>query len=181
MTFRDLADVIGIRKKELPIHGQIVSFPGTISARSGLLLQVIQQQVATIGEQADAAAVIEASGMTDEDALKLEAELLGDGAEALDRLGVLGEARQHVVGTLATWHMSGPEAAEAVWEGKAQPSAENRATRRRTAGQSSAGNGKGGKGGTRSRAVGGAASGGKAVKGAGGRTTRRSSSGTGKS
>lgn len=142
MAFRDLTDVLGAtRAKVLPIHGREVAFPGTISAWAGQLLLAIrratEESAAAGSSQVDTATLVMSSGLaTEQDALQLERELLGDGAAVLDELGVIGDARVRVVGTLTVWHLSGQEAAELAWEGKAQDPP-NRATRRRTAGSSS--------------------------------------------
>lgn len=142
MGFTDLQDVLGTTPaKVLPIMGRKVAFPGRVSARTGMLLLSIQRDaVAQGGESGDVEATVEALGLTDEDAEQLEVELFGDGRAVLDELGVIGEARQLVMGTLVAWHLGGIEAAEATWEagtgGKA-PAPSNRATRRKTVGRSS--------------------------------------------
>ena len=138
MGFTDLQDVLGTTPaKVLPIMGREVAFPGRVSARTGMLLLSIQRDAASAG---DVDATVEALGLTDADAEALEVELFGDGRAVLDELGVIGESRQLVMGTLVAWHLGGEQAAVEVWEagvgGKAgAPS--NRATRRRTAGSSS--------------------------------------------
>jgi hypothetical protein len=141
MAFRDLTDVLGATSpKVLPIRGASVEFPGAISAWAGQMLLAIRrmaaQQVEEGGSDASTARVVLDAGLiTEQDGLRLEGELLGDGAQALDDLGVFGDGRQRVISTLMTWHLSGQEAAEVVWEGKAPTP--NRATKRRTAGSSS--------------------------------------------
>lgn len=162
MAFRDLADVLDVPSpKILPINGTMVEFPGRISAASGALL-ILMRQKAVAGELDAAADLADTGLITDARALELEAELLGDGVQQLDELGVFGDGRARVVQTLMAWHMSGQEAAEAVWEGKAQAprqvgtkSSRPRAGRgSRTAATLTAGGGA-----ARSRAADGAASG----------------------
>ncbi len=143
MPFEDLVDVLGITPaKVLPIAGRQVAFPGRVSARTGMLLLAIQRDaVARGGEQRDVDETVAALGLTDDDAEALEAELFGESRAVLDELGVIGEARQLVMGTLVAWHLGGQEAAEKTWAagaggGKAQAPS-NRATRRTTAGRSS--------------------------------------------
>jgi hypothetical protein len=141
MGFDDLADVLGITPaKVLPIGGRQVAFPGRVSARTGMLLLSLQRDA--LARDGDVEATIEALGLTDEDGEELEREIFGEAAAVLDELGVIGEARQLVMGTLVAWHLGGVEAAEKTWAagvgGKAQtPGTSNRATRRKTAGRSS--------------------------------------------
>lgn len=154
MGFTDLQDVLGISPaKVLPIMGRQVAFPGRVSARTGMLLLSIQRDAAAAG---DVDATIESLGLTDDDAEALEAEIFGDARAVLDELGVIGESRQLVMGTLVAWHLGGEQAAVQVWEagpgGKA-PAPSSRATRRRTAGSSSK---MAGGGAARSKAAGGA-------------------------
>jgi hypothetical protein len=142
VAFRDLTDVLGVTPpKTLPIHGEQVSFPARVSARTGMLLLTLQHR-ASAGEGVKD--VVDSLALDDDAAAELERDLLGEaGARRLDELGVIGDARAHVMGTLIAWHLGGEEAASATWEagpvttqGKAA-AASNRATRRRTAGQSS--------------------------------------------
>jgi hypothetical protein len=178
MGWTDLADLHGITPDiELPIHGEVIKFPGRISAWAGSLLMTIRAAIldqegepGDIGER-----VVESLDLSGEDVAAMERELLGDGADDLERLGVTGRERQHVVNTLTVWHLSGEEAAHAAWEGQGKaPARPNRAARR--SGRTSA---TGGKGAANSRAVGGGRSGsagpkaGVASRG-GTRSTRRS-------
>lgn len=154
MGFTDLQDVLGTTPaKVLPIMGREVAFPGRVSARTGMLLLSIQRDASAAG---DVDATVEALGLTEEDAAQLERDIFGDGQAVLDELGVIGEPRQLVMGTLVAWHLGGEAAALEVWEagvgGKAAAPS-NRATRRRTAGSSSK---TAGGGAARSKAAGGA-------------------------
>lgn len=149
MPFEDLVDVLGITPaKVLPIAGQQVAFPGRVNARTGMLLLAIQRDAITRGDgQRGLEETISALGLTDADAEQLEVELFGESRHLLDELGVIGEARQLVMGTLVAWHLGGQAAAEETWAkgagaGKA-PAPSNRATRRATAGRSSKTAGKG--------------------------------------
>lgn len=173
-TWRDLADVVGLdAPKVLPIMGKEVAFPGRISAWAGGTLLAIT--AAAEAGATDPDEITETVGITEADAVELEAEILGDdGAAALDAAGVIGTARRHVVNTLMAWHISGEEAAREAWEAGGKAPRPNRAARRATAGRSSAGTSKGTKGSGVSRAASGASS--ARRTGAG---TRRGSSGTG--
>lgn len=125
MAFRDLTDVLGATPaKVLPIHGKMIEFPGRVSARAGMLLLAIQraaqEQQAELGEILPDQVVVAAVGLdgADEAGKYLEAEMLGDSRGELDALGVVGVERDRILATLTVWHLSGQDAAEAVWEGK---------------------------------------------------------------
>lgn len=186
MAFRDLTDVLGVTPpKTLPIHGEQVEFPARVSARTGMLLLTLQHR-ADAGE--DVESVVDSLGLDDAAAVELERDLLGeDGLRRLDALGVIGDARAHVVGTLIAWHMRGEAAAVATWEagpvttaGK-DAAASNRATRRKTAGRSSktagAAAARSTAGSSSARTSGGASSGRRTAKAP---ATRRGSSSTGR-
>jgi hypothetical protein len=138
MAFRDLADVLGVAPdKVLPINGQDVRFPGRISARTGQLL--LATNAAVEGGARTESEIVERLQLSEEDLQAVEEDLLGPAAAVLDGLGVVGEARQHVMATLTVWHLAGQDAAENVWEagpgavGKAPP----RGGSKRKAGRSS--------------------------------------------
>lgn len=144
MAFKDLAETIDVREPiRLPIMGQLVEFPGTISARAGMILLAIMGAAQKTQADQDTddvtSAILTENGIPQEDADYLEAQMLGDVAERLDELVEYNVRRRAVVtNTLLVWHSSGPEAAEVFWNaggdlGKALP---NRATRR-AAGRSS--------------------------------------------
>ena len=117
--FKDLSDldefIGGKAAKELPINGELISFPDRISAKTGALLIKVQSQNAnakTIFNEID-----------DEQWLEIQHEIVGDDAmEKLVELGVVGETYSHVIATLIVWHLQGREAAEEVWNkpGKAR-------------------------------------------------------------
>jgi hypothetical protein len=141
MGFRDLSEVVeGLEPKELPINGELVRFPASVSAKVGVMLANVYEAV--VDPDLDPLDpnleddLTRRLGWSDEDAQEVERELLGpEGIAKLDQLGVVGAARTRVISTLVFWHIGGQEVAEAVWEGKAQ--APNRETRRRTAGSGS--------------------------------------------
>jgi hypothetical protein len=141
MGFRDLSEVVeGLEPKELPINGELVRFPASVSAKVGVMLANVYEAVVDPTLDPTAPGLEEdltrRLGWSDGDAQEVERELLGEeGLARLDQLGVIGPARTRVISTLVFWHIGGQEVAEAVWEGKAQ--APNRETRRRTAGSDS--------------------------------------------
>jgi hypothetical protein len=148
MGWTDLADLHGVTPDiKLPIHGETVHFPGRISAWAGSMLLTIRASALEhegedpdeVGEQV-ANEIDLSSGV----ATELERELLGDGEQALERLGATISERQHVVNTVMAWHLYGEESAREVWEAAGKPPArQNRAARRKTAGRSSTASGKG--------------------------------------
>lgn len=123
MTFRDLDDFLVVRPIELPIRGKTYQFPGTITARAGLLLQRITAAVG--GEASEAQAVLDGAEAS------LREEILGDTEAQMVEDGLTAAHVNHVLQTLMVWHMAGPEAAEAAWEQMAaDPQEPNRAERR---------------------------------------------------
>lgn len=148
MAWADLTDVLGTTPpKQIPIHARMVDFPARISAWAGMTLLAIQRAAET---GADAETTLERSGVTEDTATRLQNELLGSGAAVLDELGVIGDARNHVIQTLTVWHLHGEEAAARVWAspGKApSPPKKKKGGRRST---------KNGKAGATSAAAGGA-------------------------
>lgn len=143
MAFKDLAETIDVREPiRLPIMGEVVEFPGTISARAGMILLAIMgaaKQVIQDSDEPSTSAVIAVAGVPESDAAYLEAQILGDVAERIDALCEYNLRRRNLVtNTLLVWHSQGLEAAEEFWNaggdlGKALP---NRKTRRK-AGRSS--------------------------------------------
>jgi hypothetical protein len=141
MGFRDLSEVVeGLEPKELPINGELVRFPASVSAKVGVMLANVYEAV--VDPDLDPLApdleddLTRRLGWSEGDALEVERELLGaEGLAKLDQLGVVGPARTRVISTLVFWHIGGQEVAEAVWEGKAQ--APNREARRKMAGSGS--------------------------------------------
>ncbi len=130
MGFRDLSDVLETPdRKVLPINGEDVEFPRTVSAKVGAMLLTLYSSLEA-SEGLDPGTYLESLGWSEDDAAEIELGVLGkDGAATLDRLGVLGPGRMRVMSTLVFWHLLGTEAAELVWEGKA-PAPANRETRR---------------------------------------------------
>ena len=146
--FKDLAEVLGAKPKQLPIKGRMYSFPPRVSDSTGAKLA----QMSALGRKQ-----LRASDTTDADRKAagiammeqffdgeaqdaLWDEVLGDAQQEMLDNAVPPEWQQHVFGTLLAWHMSGEDAAVAVWEDKnpGEAPAPNRATRRR-AGSASGG------------------------------------------
>ncbi len=143
MAFKDLAEAIDVREPiVLPVMGEAVEFPGTISARAGMILMaVISAARVSLAEEDDAstAAVLAAGSISEADAAYLEAQLLGDVADRLDELVEYnGRRRALITNTLIVWHSQGAGEAEVYWNagGELGKALTNRATRRK-AGRSS--------------------------------------------
>lgn len=132
MAFRDLDDFLVVKPVELPIRGKVYAFPGEITAEAWLLLQIVAEQM----ERAQKA---QAAGLPideDEEAVddhaesRLRSELLGGVEQEMIEDGLTSAHLKAVFYTLIAFHLSGLEAAEAVWEAQGETSAPNRATRR---------------------------------------------------
>jgi hypothetical protein len=129
MAFRELDEFLTAPPIVLPIHGKLYSFPGSISARSMLRLQTLQEQVNRILNEdglADGEEMV-----SDEEQKQLEAELFGGlKDEMLDLMN--SEQLKTLFGTLISYHLNGLEQAEAVWNSQGEAAAPNRETRRAT-------------------------------------------------
>jgi hypothetical protein len=143
VAFKDLAETIDVREPiRLPIMGQLVEFPGTISARAGMILLAIMgaaKDALAADADVETATAMASVSVPQSDSDYLEAQMLGDVADRLDELVEYNVRRRNLVtNTLLVWHSQGSEAAETYWNaggdlGKALP---NRETRR-AAGRSS--------------------------------------------
>jgi hypothetical protein len=136
MGFRDLDDFLGEAKPiELPIRGKTYSFPGTISARTGLLLHRLTNKADKVDDmsQADAEELLGKELLGDAEHDDLRSELLGDAELQMARDGLTSAHVDHVFRTLMVWHLVGPEQAEKAWNSVGEAPAPNRAARRATA------------------------------------------------
>ena len=165
MAFRDLDEFLVVTPVRLPIRGKTYEFPGAISARSWLLVQ-------RMGEQFDRARRAEAAGeeydpdevaIDDTEEVDLRGELFGPAEAEMVADGLTSAHLERVFFTLIAYHLSGIEAAEAVWEhaertASGKPPAPNRATRRKGTSAASRGSRAGSKSPKKAAASGGAAS-----------------------
>jgi hypothetical protein len=134
VSFRDLDEFLLDRPIELPIRGKTYQFPGSIPARSGLLLQ----RIAAAAEKAQTEIVegristldLAAEVLSNEEETDLRGEIMGATELEMAKDGLSTAHTTHVFRTLITWHMAGPEAAEVAWERQGEAQAPNRATRR---------------------------------------------------
>lgn len=135
MPFRDLDEFLVVPTFDLPIRGKTYRFPGTISAKAGLMLQRLELTAAKADgvEDAQQQALAE---LDPEQPIDLDREVMGDVRAEMVADGLTQAHIQHTFMTLLIWHLHGQEAAERVWERK-QPGeapAPNRAARRGSSG-----------------------------------------------
>lgn len=132
MGFRDLDEFLTEQPIELPIRGKVYRFPGSIPARTGLLLQRLAAAAARAPEGTDQTAATEmaAEVLSDSEELDLRAEVMGDAEAEMADDGLSTAHTAHVFRTLMVWHMVGQGAAEKAWEQLGPPPAPNRAARR---------------------------------------------------
>jgi hypothetical protein len=133
--FRDLDEFLVDRPIELPIRGKTYRFPGSVSARTGLLLQRMGASADVArrsGQDGTAAAseVFDAELLDDDREKDLRREIMGDGEAEMARDGLTTAHTEHVFRTLIVWHMAGEEAALKAWERLGNVQAPNRETRR---------------------------------------------------
>lgn len=134
--FRDLDEFLVDEPIRLPIRGKTYEFPGSIPARTGLLLQRMgamaeQARQAGAGPAGLAKAAMEAEVLDDQAEMDLRRELMGDTEAEMARDGLTTAHTAHVFRTLMVWHMAGEEAAMYAWERQGNSSTPNRETRRR--------------------------------------------------
>jgi hypothetical protein len=132
--FRDLDEFLVDEPIRLPIRGKTYSFPGSIPARTGLLLQRLGAAAdkARTSIKAGAAnpAELAAEVFSDSEETDLRAEIMGPAEQEMADDGLTTAHTSHVFRTLMVWHMAGEEAAMKAWEAVGPQAAPNRAARR---------------------------------------------------
>lgn len=136
MAFRDLDEFLVVEPIVLPIRGKAYAFPGSVSARTWLRLQRINEKMTAVRAGQDVDPDDEVASDVDEQ--DMMAEMMGDVQDEMIDDGLTSAHIKAVFYTLIAFHLSGQAAAEAVWEaqgageleGKASP---NRAERRHPA------------------------------------------------
>jgi hypothetical protein len=139
MSFRDLDEFLTVEPIVLPIRGKEYRFPGSVSARVWLQLQALSEQMqqakraATRGDDFEP----DAEALSDMDEAAMMAEMLGGVQAEMVEDGLTSAHIRAAFHTLIAWHLSGQEAAEAVWaaQGKA-PAPDPAARRAKPAGRS---------------------------------------------
>lgn len=131
MAFRDLDDFMVVKTIDLPMRGKVYSFPGAISAASGLRLErfTALTQLDHEGGEVDPDELV----LVGDDADALEAEMFGDTKAEMIADGLTTAHVSAVFDTLMAFHATGSlEVAERVWEDHVgESTAPNRAARRK--------------------------------------------------
>ena len=115
---------------DLPIRGEVVSFPGTIPVRAGLVLLTVRAKAQQVANDKGALDVAQESVEELDDSGRFADDVFGpDGRQRLIDIGCTEREMGHVFATLLAWHLSGPEAGKAVWTnpGEVQARVEARA------------------------------------------------------
>ena len=137
MGFRDLDEFLVAEPIVLPIRGKKYSFPGPgdVSADLWLRLQKLSNQM----QQAQAAVLRgevydpDEEVMSDADQEAMMNEMFGGVEQDMIDDGLSSAHIKAVFYTLIAWHLSGEEAAQAVWDAQGEAPAPNRETRRASA------------------------------------------------
>lgn len=130
MPFDDLDDFLVVQPIRLPIRGKTYEFPGSISARTGLMLQRLTAEADKVRDGSTEPTDLAAEVLNDEEEIDLRAEVLGDTERQMAADGLSTAHVRHVFQTLLVWHMAGQEAAEKAWHTLGEAQAPNRAERR---------------------------------------------------
>lgn len=125
MGFKELDESLFTRPKVLPFRGKRYAFPGSVSARTGLLLH----RMSIVAEYVEEAKRAEAEGREAPATPDLDEQVLDDDEQRDLRAEILGEAQwdlidddvpetvvDHMLRTLICWHQFGEQVAQAVWE-----------------------------------------------------------------
>jgi hypothetical protein len=153
VPFKDIDELLGSPKKQLPVHGRLYDFPDRISAATGTVLLRISQRAQADPAAAEDADSIVADLLDDEGWVAVQEEILGRPALDFVAEGLTGDQVSHIFKTLMVWHLYGQEAAEKAWEmvGLPPAGAPNRAVRR-SKGQAKSSQGRGSRGGSKTPA-----------------------------
>ena len=132
MAFRDLEEFLVVEPLELPIRGKLYRFPGEISARAWLLVQRLGEKYERARRAREAGRPIdpEEEVLSDLDEGALRSEMFGDAQGEMIADNLTSEHMKRVFYVLIAFHLSGREAAEAVWNQAGELKAPNREVRR---------------------------------------------------
>lgn len=132
MAFRDLEEFLVVEPLELPIRGKLYRFPGEISARAWLLVQRLGEKYERARRAREAGRPIDSDeeALSDYDESALRSEMFGDAEEEMIADNLTSGHMKRVFYALVAFHLSGREAAEAVWNNTGEAKAPNRETRR---------------------------------------------------
>jgi hypothetical protein len=133
-AFRDLDEFLIDEPIRLPIRGKTYSFPGSIPARTGLLLQRLGVAAEKAKQDIKAGAAdptaLAAEVFSDSEETDLRGEIMGATEQEMADDGLTTAHTTHVFRTLMVWHMAGEDAAMKAWEAVGPQPAPNRAARR---------------------------------------------------
>lgn len=132
MAFRDLDEFLQVEPLALPIRGKVYEFPGEVSAWAWLLTQRVGERFEKARRAREAGLELDPDEevLSDMDEGRLRAEMFGGVEEEMIADGLTSEHMKRVFYALVAYHLSGREAAEAVWNGQGEAKAPNRAVRR---------------------------------------------------
>lgn len=136
MAFRDLDEFLVVEPVVLPIRGRDYAFPGSVSARVWLQLQSMSEQMQAASRAAAAGEEFDPDNevLSDIDEAAMMSEMLGGVQDEMVAAGLSSAHIRAAFYTLIAWHLSGEEAAEAVWNAQGnggKAAAPNRAARRK--------------------------------------------------
>ena len=137
MAFRDLAEFLVVKPVVLPIRGKEYAFPGSVSARLWMQINVIKEQLelASRAEAEGREFEPNAEAMSDETEAEMMAEMFGGVDSEMVADGCSSVELDRVKHTLIAYHLSGGNltTATAVWEQSGKAPAPNREARRKKA------------------------------------------------
>jgi len=136
MAFRDLDEFLVVEPIVLPIRGRKYAFPGSVSARVWLQLQSMSELMQAAARAAAAGEDYEPDeeALSDVDEAAMMSEMLGGVQDEMVADGLTSAHIRAAFYTLIAWHLSGEDAAEAVWNAQGnggKATALNRAARRK--------------------------------------------------
>lgn len=118
MQFKDYSQIKPPAPVRIPINGKTYEFPGTISSKAWVLLQRLSEQMQRVafaratGQPVDLEAIV----LDDVEYADVKAEVFGSTEAELIKDGVSSDVLKRLFQTLTAYHLSGAQAAKAVWE-----------------------------------------------------------------
>lgn len=118
MSFKDLDSFFRIKPIRLPICGKTYEFPGSVSARTGLLLHRMTEMVEEVerARRAGDEPNLDATALDDGEEVDLRREVFGSVQQQMIDDAVPSVYVEHALKTLIVWHQFGEKVAEAVWK-----------------------------------------------------------------
>jgi hypothetical protein len=131
MAFQNYDEFPAPKPVRIPIGEKVYEFPGTISAMAWLLIEKLSTRLQRVklaelrGEKFDP----DEEALSDIEYADIRAEVFGDTEREMIEDGLTSDHLKRTFFTLISYHMSGREAAEAMWN-RGEAPAPNRAQRR---------------------------------------------------